>query len=273
MDVSGIAFVTGGGSGIGKACCYEFAKQGARGLVIADINLETAKKTATDVVASATNPEFKVQVVELDVSNEESVKNAIEHMLRCFGRIDYSVDCAGIPGGTFDPVAEASFTDFKHLLDVNVNGTFLVTSLMSNAMRAQDPKPLDAKFPAHGTTRGAIVNLASVSSFISVPCMIQYTTSKHAVLGITKTAAIDNVAHNIRVNCVCPTWTDTPMVQRAMEVVPGLEQSLLAGVPMGRLARPEEVANVVIFLSSPKSSFMTGSSLIVDGGMSLACKT
>ncbi|KAI0837706.1 3-alpha--hydroxysteroid dehydrogenase [Hypoxylon sp. FL0890] len=159
------------------------------------------------------------------------------------------------------------------MLDVNVNGTFLVTSLISSAMKAQEPKLLDVKFPAHGTTRGAIVNLASVSSFISVPSMVQYTTSKHAALGISKTAAIDNVAHNIRVNCVCPAWTDTPMVQRAMEVVPGLEQSFLAGVPMGRLAQLEEVANAVIFLCSPKSSFMIGSSLIMDRGMSLACKT
>ncbi|KAI0206464.1 NAD(P)-binding protein [Astrocystis sublimbata] len=273
MDVTGAAFVTGGGSGIGKACCFEFAKQGARGLVVADLNLQTAKSTATDVVAIATNPEFKVEAIELDVSDEESVKKAIEHTLRSFGRIDYSVHCAGVPGGTFDPVAEANFTDFKRLLDVNVNGIFLVTSLVSKAMKNQEAKPVDREIPAHGNTRGAVVNLSSVSSYISVPNMVQYTTSKHAVLGITKTAAIDNVAHDIRVNCVCPSWTDTPMVQTAMEVVPGLEESFLEGVPMGRLARPEEVANVAIFLCSPKSSFMTGTSLIVDGGMSLACKT
>ncbi|KAI1076609.1 NAD(P)-binding protein [Whalleya microplaca] len=273
MDTGGIAFVTGGGSGIGKACCLAFAKNGAQGLVVADVNLETAKKTVAELMTVATNAVFKAEAIELDVSIEESVKGAIAYTIQTLGRIDYCVHCAGIPGGTFDPVAETSFTDFKHLLEVNVHGTFLVTSLASAAMKSQELKAVDAESPERGATRGTIVNLASVSSFISVPSMVQYNTSKHAVLGITKTAAIDNIPHNIRVNCVCPSWTDTPMVQKAMEVVPGLEQSLLSGVPMGRLARPEEVADTVLFLCGPKSSFTTGSSLIMDGGMSLACKT
>jgi NAD(P)-dependent dehydrogenase (short-subunit alcohol dehydrogenase family) len=164
-------------------------------------------------------------------------------------------------------------TDFKRLVDVNITGTFHVTSLISAAMKAQDAVPVYEKGPQRGLTRGSIVNLASISSYISVPSMVQYTTSKHAVLGITKTAAIDNVAHNIRVNCVCPSWTDTPMVQTAMEVVPGLEQSLLSGIPMGRLGRPEEVADTVLHLCSYRSSFTTGTGVIMDGGMSIGCKT
>ena len=95
-----------------------------------------------------------------------------------------------IPGGTFDPIAEASFADFKRLQEVNVNGTFLVVSSVSAAMKSQEPRPISSIYPERGTTRGAIVNLASVSSYISVPSMVQYTTSKYAMLGITKTAGM-----------------------------------------------------------------------------------
>lgn len=174
-------------------------------------------------------------------------------------------------------------------MEVNVHGTFLVTSLVSAAMKSQNAKQVSAAYPERGTTRGSIVNLASITSHIAVPRMVQYTTSKHAVLGITKIAgksrgpmadslidkmtAIDNIPHGIRVNCVCPTWTDTPLVQRAMEVVPGLEHSMLSGIPMGRLCRAEEVADTVLYLCSSRSSFTTGASLILDGGMSLGART
>ncbi|KAK8078876.1 hypothetical protein PG994_002683 [Apiospora phragmitis] len=243
MDVTGYAFRYRRGaaaSGIGKASCYALAEEGVSGVLVADLNLDGAKETAEAIKAIATHSEFRAEAIHLDVAQEESVKRAISHMISLFGRVDYSVHCAGIPGGTFGPIAAANFSDFKHLLEVNVHGTFLVTSLISAAMKSQDPKPVHQKHPERGLSRGVIVNLASVSSYISVPCMMQYTTSKHAVLGITKTAgtsfsyttpiayfhanlfkAIDNIEHGIRVNCVCPTWTDTPMVQRAMEVVPG----------------------------------------------------
>jgi NAD(P)-dependent dehydrogenase (short-subunit alcohol dehydrogenase family) len=272
MNVTGNAFITGGGSGIGKACCYAFAKDGARGIVVADINVEAAQETADAIKSVAVHPDFRVESVHVDVGDIDSVKSAIAHSIGTFGRIDYSVHCAGIPGGTFDPIAEADFTDFKRLVEVNINGTFLVTSLISAVMKAQDAVPVFEHEPERGLTRGSIVNLASISSYISVPGMVQYTTSKHAVLGITKTAAIDNVAHGIRVNCICPSWTDTPMVQRAIEVVPGLEQSLLSSIPMGRLGRPEEVADTVVFLSCHRSSFTTGSGIIMDGGMSIGFK-
>ncbi|KAK8091636.1 hypothetical protein PG997_001997 [Apiospora hydei] len=297
MDISGYALVTGGASGIGKACCHALAQEGASGILVADINLDGAKDTVAAIRAVAVHPEFRAEAIRVDVSQEDSVRDAISHMTGLFGRIDYSVHCAGVPGGTSDPISTASFPDFKRLLEVNVHGTFLVTRAVSAAMKAQDPKPVHAKYPERGTSRGVIVNLASVSSHICLPNMVQYNTSKHAVLGITKTAgmvvtfrppplltadfdsdlssglAIDNVSHGIRVNCVCPTWTDTPMITRAMEVVPGLEQRLLTGMPMGRLCRPEEVADTVLYLCSPRSSFTTGTGMIMDGGMSLSIKS
>ncbi|KAI0397981.1 NAD(P)-binding protein [Xylariaceae sp. FL0594] len=273
METTGFAFVTGGASGIGKACCTAFAEQGARGVVVADINLEGAKETAREIAAVAKCPTFKAEAIEIDVSLESSVKDAIAFAVRFMGRIDYCVHSASIPGGTIDPIAETTFTDFKRLMDVNVHGTFLVTSLVSAAMKAQEAEVVDVSSPQRGTTRGTIVNMSSLSSFVTVPSMVQYTTSKHAVIGITKSAAIDNVPHNIRVNCICTTWADTPMIRRAMEVAPELEQALVSGIPMGRLVTAKNVADAALFLCGPKSSFMTGTSLIVDGGMSLVCKT
>jgi NAD(P)-dependent dehydrogenase (short-subunit alcohol dehydrogenase family) len=273
MDITGTAFITGGASGIGKACCFAFAKEGASGVVVADINLEAAEKTAQEIKAVASHPKFEARAIHIDVSDLESVKSAIAKTAEAFGRIDYSVHSAGVPGGTFDAVAEANVADFKRLVDVNINGTFFVTSIMSATMKAQDAVPVSESEPERGLTRGCMVNMASISSYISVPSMVQYTTSKHAVLGITRTAAIDNVAHHIRVNCVCPSWTDTPMVQTAMEVVPGLEASLLSGIPMGRLGRPSEVADTALYLCSSRSSFTTGTGVIMDGGMSIGAKT
>ncbi|KAJ4422375.1 hypothetical protein N0V82_002930 [Gnomoniopsis sp. IMI 355080] len=278
-------------SGIGRACCLAFVKEGAAGLVVADINLEGAQDTAAQARAIAVNPNFRVDAVKVDVTDMESMKAAIDHAVNSLGRIDYAVHSAGvssvpnpisdsantwltctkIPGGTFDPIAEASFDDFKHLLDVNVNGTFLFTSLMSAAMKKQEPKQVSATNTARGTSRGSIVNLSSVSSFMAVANMVQYTTCKHAIVGITKTAALDNAPLAIRVNCVCPTWTDTPMTRRATDVAPGLEQALLSTIPLARLGLPEEAADAVLFLSSFRSSFTTGTSLILDGGMTLSC--
>ncbi|KAF3761007.1 NAD(P)-binding protein [Cryphonectria parasitica EP155] len=249
MDIKGYAFVTGEASGIGRAFCLAFAKEGARGVIVADLNAEGSKETVAQAKAVATNPDFQL-----------------------FGRIHYAVHSAGIPGGTFDPISEANFADFKHLLEGHVHGTFLVNSYVSAAMKKQELEQASPTDALRGKTRGSIVNISSVSSFIAVPNMVQYTTCKHAMIGITKTAALDNASLNIRVNCICPTWTDTPKTRRATEVAPGLEEALLATIPMGRLGRPEEAADASVFLCSSKSSFTTGTSLSLDGGMTLGSK-
>ncbi|KAK7937367.1 uncharacterized protein PG986_014235 [Apiospora aurea] len=259
MDISGYALVTGGAESARHAAMLSLKKEQA-----AFWSLISTWRRQRDPVAA--HPDFRAEAMRVDVSQEDSVRDAVSHMTGLFGRIDYSVHCAGVPGGTSDPISTASFPDFKRLLEVNVHGTFLVTRAVSAAMKAQDPKP-------RGTSRGVIVNLASASSHICLPNMGQYNTSKHAVLGITKTAAIDNVSHGIRVNCVCPAWTDTPMISQAMEVIPGLEQRLLTDMPMGRLCRPEEVADTVLYLCSSRSSFTTGTGVIMDGGMSLSIKS
>ncbi|KAJ8112120.1 hypothetical protein ONZ43_g5468 [Nemania bipapillata] len=269
MNIDGYAFVIGGGGGIGRATSIAFAKEGARGLLVADIDLEAATKTAADSRSSATNPDFRAEAIKLDVTAPDSVQQAITYMVETFGRIDYCVNGAGMTGKGLAHIADTSFDVFQTVLDVNVNGLFHVLSAVSAVMKTQEPRAVDDTTPIRGVSRGTIVNLASVSSLRGLPHAVSYTTSKHAVVGLTRVAALDNVRYNIRVNCVCPSWVDTPMLSRITEATPGFDKVVLSQLPMGRLAAPEEIADAILFLSSPRSSWVNGSSMVVDGAMTI----
>ncbi|KAI1412629.1 NAD(P)-binding protein [Hypoxylon sp. FL1857] len=272
MDVSGYAFIVGGGSGIGRASALGFAKEGAAGVMVADIDVAAATAVAAECKSVASNPGFKAEAVHIDVTLEESVGLATAHASKTFGRIDYCVTCAGI--GTQDAVeiSEANVAEFRRFMDVNVTGTFLVTRAVSAVMKRQDPTPVSNQPPERAVTRGTIVNMGSGQSFVPGFGQTQYTTSKHAVLGLSRNAALDNVQYGIRVNCLCPSWVDTPLVERAKAGTPGLSDAINNLVPMGRVARPEEVSDAIIFLSSPRSSYVTGSDFVIDGGTILRLK-
>ncbi|KAI0169840.1 hypothetical protein GGR52DRAFT_573892 [Hypoxylon sp. FL1284] len=270
LDSAGYALVTGGGSGIGKACCLLFAEQGVSGILVTDINLEAARETANEAKAAATNPAFRAEAIEMDVTVEDSVKRGVEHMVKTVGRIDYCVHCAGTTIRSYEPVARASFAEFQDLNKVHVHGTFLVTSAVAAAMASQEPKPVDVASPERGVVRGSIVNMASAASLITPPNMVQYIAAKFGVNGITKTAAVENGPLGIRVNCLCPTWTETPLLRRTMEASGVMnDENILDGIPMQRIATPKEVAQSAIFLCSSWSSFITGHALPLDGGMTL----
>ncbi|KAI0150575.1 hypothetical protein GGR57DRAFT_493082 [Xylariaceae sp. FL1272] len=211
--LNNLAFVTGGVSGIGKACCLAFAKLGARGLLIADLDVDGASHTASEYEAVASSAAFKVVVAQVDVTIKESVGKAAAQMVDTFGRMDYCVHSAG----GFHEISSIDYDELRRINDIHTNGTFLVTST------------------AHGTSRGFIVLLGSVSSVTATAGTTSYTTSKHAIVGHTKSAA---VRYGIRVNCVCPSWADTPMVRRVTGDFPGAEQQIIAQLPMGRLALP-----------------------------------
>ncbi|OQE43440.1 hypothetical protein PENCOP_c003G06119 [Penicillium coprophilum] len=269
MDITGYALVVGGGSGIGKACALLLAKEGAAGVVVADLAGEAAEEVVADCKVVATHDKFCAKAIQVDITQEDSVKNAVSRVVQLFGRVDYCVNCAGIGVQQGTDIVDMSLTDFQRFLDINTVGMFLVTREVSTAMRAQDPVTVSHLSINRGTTRGSIVNLGSASSLVAAPGVLPYTASKHAALGLSKNAALDNAGHGIRVNCLCPSWVDTPMVQRALQGVQGLAEFIQAAVPMGRIATPEEVADAVIFLCSPRSSYITGSSLLVDGGTTL----
>ncbi|KAI1461930.1 NAD(P)-binding protein [Annulohypoxylon moriforme] len=267
MDLTGNAFVTGGGSGIGKAVCLGLAKEGASGILIVDINLKAAEATATEAKAIASSPSFRVETISTNVSVEESVKEAVARMVQSFGRIDYCVHCAGVTIQSCTPISEASYSEFQNLISIHVNGTFLVTRHITAVMQTQELKPIDMAIPQLGGTRGSIVNLGSILSHRASPGFVQYTASKHAVLGISRTAALDHASFSIRVNCVCPTWVDTPLMDESMVIIPWLDKEIaVSGKPINRLCQPKEVADACLFLCSPRSSYISGIALPIDGG-------
>ncbi|KAI0419655.1 hypothetical protein F5X98DRAFT_362404 [Xylaria grammica] len=238
MDIAGNSLVIGGGGGIGRACAILFAKAGARVVVIADLNLQAASET---------------QGPQIDVTRESSVREVFSDVSEILGRIDYCVNCAG----------------FQRFLDVNATGMFLITKQASIVMLSQEAQAVSRNGLGRGETRGCIMNLGSVSSLVFTASVLPHTESKHAVLGLSKTSALDNTVYGIRVNCVCPSWTNTPLVQKAIEGVKGLGDFINRAVPMGWIAVPDEVADAVIFLCRPRSSYVTGCGLIIDGGTTL----
>lgn len=271
MDITGNAFIVGGGSGIGRACALGLAKDGAAGILIADMNVEAAGRVVAECKAVATARNFRAEAIQIDISQEESVAKATSHMVQTYERIDYCINCAGIGVQMPLNIAEADLGEFSRFLRIHVEGTFLLVRSVSAVMQRQELKPIDAANPARGGTRGSIVTLGSGNSFAATPHLVQYTAAKHAVLGVTKNAALDNAPYGIRVNCVCPTWVETPMIQSARDGGMDIDSWVNKVVPLGRIATAEEVADTVIFLSSPRASYVTGSGFIIDGGTTLTC--
>ncbi|KAK5627659.1 hypothetical protein RRF57_003374 [Xylaria bambusicola] len=278
MDITGNAIIFGGGGGIGRATALAFTHAGAAGLLIADINLERAQSVANETTAASKQPGFHAEAVQVDVRLKDSVDSAFENMVQSFGRIDYCVTCAAVPSRTFKSTADADVSEFLNAQSVNVNGTFFVIQASLSIMRSQEPRPNFAGSPSRGNTRGSVVALGSALSIAAAPAFVQYTTSKHAVVGLVRTAvhnrltldlALDGIKDDIRVNCVCPTWVESNMTKELERDIPGIEASMAPGIPVGRVGRPEEIADTVLFLCSPRASLITGSSLVVDGGMTI----
>ncbi|KAI1078225.1 hypothetical protein F5B20DRAFT_582456 [Whalleya microplaca] len=267
--LSGIALVTGGGSGIGRDCVLAYAHEGVRAIVIADINEEAALSAANASRELATNTDYEALAVRVDVSNEESVKSLVDTTVKTFGRIDYLVNSAGLGVTLPAEIGDASVEELDRFFHVNVRGTFLCIRAATQAMKQQDPRVVQGRLGPRPIGRGVIINLASCNAFMATPNITQYTVAKHAVLGMTRNAALDNAKYGIRVVAVCPSWVDTPMVDRAMAGNPALKPLIESAVPLGRIASAEEVSDVVTFLSSHKASYVTGVGWIIDGGATL----
>lgn len=184
------------------------------------------------------------------------------------------------------PTADASVEEFDKLAEINTRGTMLCVRAVSKAMAVQEPLMYRGRHGQRSLGRGSIINITSVMSFIGARGKLPYAASKHAVMGITKTAgksrmlslgmiflirdaALDNTAHHIRVNAICPSWVDTAMMAADFDKQPELKGIIQAVSPVGRMAVPEEVGDVIVFLSSASASYINGQGLIVDAGLSL----
>ncbi|RYP20628.1 hypothetical protein DL765_002699 [Monosporascus sp. GIB2] len=293
MDIDGFALVTGAGSGIGRDCAIAYAIEGAKGVAFADINAEGALAAAEESKTVATNPDYQAISIQVDVSDEASVEQMVKATIAKFGRIDYNVNSAGV--GVENPriVSEASVPEFQRFFDINVKGTLHCLKAVSSQMRTQAPRILPSRSNSDGRNcgRGSIINLGSSNSYVATRHVVQYTTSKHAVLGMTRNAgkryikssvvqvplarlvnrlvALDLASDGVRVNAICPSWVETPMVERATAGDPDLAPLMKRAVPLGRIALREEISDVIMFMSSPRSSYVTGAGWMVDGGTTL----
>lgn len=242
------ALITGGARGLGKSMAEALAQAGAN-LVIVDIELESAKKAAEELALLGT----KTLGIAVDVTNETQVKTAIEQIVSDFGELNVVINNAGICQKI--TVEEQSLEDWKKTMDVNVNGVFLVSKYAGNQMRRQGG--------------GSIINIASMSSFIAnTEAQCAYNASKAAVAMMTKCMASEWVEDNIRVNAIAPGYMKTDMT-KPIFAKGGELAHVLDLVPMKRLGEPHELGGLAIYLASEASSFVTGSSFVVDGGYTI----
>jgi len=198
------------------------------------------------------------------LTSEDQVKQAFDKVISTFGRIDYAINNAGI-GGPLVPTAELEPKDFDKVIAVNVKGVWLCSKYELKQMVTQTPLR-GPPFPGLQAQRGAIVNISSVLGLSAMPTQAPYSSSKHAILGLTKADALDYALQGIRVNAVCPGFIETPLL------TPAIRQALAKNIektPLKRLALPEEIANAVCFLVSEAASYVTGLSLPVDGGYTI----
>jgi NAD(P)-dependent dehydrogenase (short-subunit alcohol dehydrogenase family) len=242
-----VALVTGAASGIGRATAELVAAMGAR-VLASDVDADAGAA----VVAALRERGAEARFVAADVTDGGAVRAAVADAVEAFGRLDCAANCAGVGGGHAS-THEYPEDEWDRIVAVNLRGTWL-------AMRAE----IEAMLAAGG---GAIVNVSSTLGLRGSPFGSPYSASKHGVLGLTRTAALEYAAHGIRVNVVCPGAIDTPMMDATFERFPGFKEALTGFVPMGRMGGPDEVAGAIAWLSSDAASFVTGEALTVEGGL------
>ncbi len=246
-----VVLITGAGGGLGAEAARQFGEQGAK-LAISDIKGDTLEQTSTELKARG----FDVFSMVCDVTNEDDVKAFVDGTVEHFGRLDAAINNAGI-----DPahnlLADTPLYDYQRTMDINVKGVFL-------CMKYQIPHMVNQG-------GGAICNIASVAGIGGAPFMSVYAASKHAVVGLTKTASYEYGRQRVRVNCVCPFITMTDMFEQTLAVMPDRDEAikkLTQGAGLKRPAQPEEIVQAMLFACDQKNSYMTGHELVVDGGMS-----
>jgi len=239
------ALITGAGSGIGRATALAFAREGGRVLVC---DVDDAGGEAT--VAAVAEAGGEARFLHVDVTREPDIEAAVCTVVDAWERLDCAVNNAGTTGAG-GMIPDISLEGWSQTFAVNVTGIFLCLKHEIPVMQRQGG--------------GAIVNMASGAGLIAVPGLSPYCASKHGVLGLTKTAAVENARTGVRVNALCPGSTDTPMLRRVMDADPNIEKLILSSQAGGRLGLPEEVAEAAVWLCSDRASLVSGESMLVDG--------
>ncbi|EXJ95392.1 hypothetical protein A1O1_00513 [Capronia coronata CBS 617.96] len=269
IDVPGVALITGAASGIGRATAIAFAQAGCTKFALLDLNEGGLQETKGLVEQSVSATDISVGTYKCDVSSPESVVSAYTAAKEHFTRVDYSVHCAGIIvfGG---PSADFPVEDFDRQNSINYRGLWLCCREAIKIMRSQpfdcEAYP-DANISSVRAQRGAIVNISSGLALYAQPNCPAYCGAKAGVLALTRCDALDYVADRIRVNAILPGIIDSPMTNPSPEIRAWLESNPVQHTPMKRFGKPEEIADVAVFLAGNKASLVTGASWAVDGGL------
>ncbi len=245
-----IAIVTGGGAGIGLATCILLSKNNYH-VVVSDINVEAGENAVTTIQEAGGSAAF----MQANVADYHQVQSLVAGTVETHGRIDLIVNNAGIGTSTFMKVAQHTLEEWDKVIAVNQSGVFYGMKAALGFMEKQG--------------FGNIVNVASLAGVKASTTGMAYSASKFAVVGMTKSAALEYASKNIRINCVCPSFTETDLLEKSNLHHPDIKEKLIRSIPMKRYGSPEEIAEAIYWLASDKSSFVTGHSLIIDGGLVL----
>lgn len=241
-----VALVTGAGSGIGLAAANAFATEGAS-VVLADVDKSAIEIATNDLVSAG----HQAKAICCNVADEDDVASMIENTVASFGRLDAAYNNAGVQSPLMN-LTDVEGAEYDRVVDINLRGVWNCMKYELRQMQKQGS--------------GAIVNCSSIGGLIGIAGRATYHATKFGVIGLTKSAALEYASQEIRINAVCPGTIETPMVKKMLKKEPNAMQEILREQPIGRLGQPEEIANAVLWLCSPASSFVVGHALVVDGG-------
>ena len=254
MDISGIALITGGASGIGRACAKTFARDGASGIALLDISPEALKAVKAEIEeqqSKAGATPCLVLTYPTNITDENRVNQVVQEVATTFGRLDYVVNAAGIAMKHAGGAAFCETSDWERILNVNLTGTFFVLRAAAKIMLKQEP--IKSSIDGRPLQRGSIVNFSSIQGVAGIALSTAYTATKHAVIGLTRTASEDYAKDGLRINAICPGYTETPLTTKSPQILAAMQEKVAS-------------ADGVVYLSGGRASFVTGTALFVDGG-------